>query len=45
VIRPSRLTFPQAQAVMTDVLAAYYFITHQRKLKMLLTLAEIPLTI
>jgi SRSO17 transposase len=42
---PSRLTFPRARAVMTDVLTAYYFITHQRKLKMLLTLAEIPLRI
>jgi SRSO17 transposase len=42
---PSRLTFPRARAVMTDVLTAYYFITHQRKLKMLLKLAEIPLRI
>ena len=41
----SRLTFPRARAVMTDVLTAYYFITHQRKLKMLLKLAEIPLRI
>ena len=30
---------------MTDVLTADYFVTHQRKLKMLLTLAEIPLRI
>jgi SRSO17 transposase len=42
---PARLTFPRARAVMTDVLTAYYFITHQRKLKMLLKLAEIPLRI
>ena len=42
---PARLTFPQARAVMTDVLTAYYFVTHQRKLKMLLKLAEIPLRI
>jgi SRSO17 transposase len=42
---PSRLTFPRARAVMTDVLTAYYFVTHQRKLKMLLKLAEIPLRI
>ena len=41
----SRLTFPQARAVMTDILTAYYFVTHQRKLKMLLKLAEIPLRI
>lgn len=41
----SRLTFPRARAVMTDVLTAYYFVTHQRKLKMLLKLAEIPLRI
>jgi len=42
---PARLTFPRARAVMTDVLTAYYFVTHQRKLKMLLKLAEIPLRI
>ncbi len=41
----SRLTFPRARAVMTDVLTAYYFVTHQRKLKMLLKLVEIPLRI
>ena len=41
----SRLTFPRARAVMTDILTAYYFVTHQRKLKMLLKLAEIPLKI
>jgi len=41
----SRLTFPRARAVMTDILTAYYFVTHQRKLKMLLKLAEIPLRI
>lgn len=42
---PTRLTFPRARAVMTDVLTAYYFVTHQRKLKMLLKLAEMPLRI
>ena len=41
----TRLTFPRARAVMTDVLTAYYFVTHQRKLKMLLKLAEIRLRI
>ena len=41
----SRLMFPRARAVMTDILTAYYFVTHQRKLKMLLELAEIPLRI
>jgi len=41
----SRLTFPRARAVMTDILTAYYFVTHQRTLKMLLKLAEIPLRI
>lgn len=41
----ARLTLPKARAVMTDVLTAYYFVTHQRKLKMLLKLAEIPLRI
>lgn len=41
----ARLTFPKARAVMTDVLTAYYFVTHQRKLKMLLKLAEIRLRI
>jgi len=41
----SRLTFPRARAVMTDILTAYYFVTHQRKLTMLLKLAEIPLRI
>ena len=41
----SRLTFPRARAVMTDVLTAYYFVTHQRNLKMLLKLAEVPLRI
>jgi SRSO17 transposase len=39
------LTFPQARAVMTDILTAYHFVTHQRKLKMLLKLAEFPLRI
>jgi hypothetical protein len=41
----SRLTFPRARAVMTDVLTAYYFVTHRRKLRMLLKLAEIQLRI
>jgi len=42
---PTRLTFPQARAVMTDILTAYHFVTHQRKVKMLLKLAEFPLRI
>lgn len=42
---PTRLTFPQARAVMTDILTAYHFVTHQRQVKMLLKLAEIPLRI
>jgi len=42
---PPRLTFPQARAVMTDILTAYHFVTHQRKVKMLSKLAEIPLRI
>jgi SRSO17 transposase len=41
----SRLTFRRARAVMTDVLTAYHFVTHQRKVRMLLKLAEIPLRI
>jgi SRSO17 transposase len=41
----TRLTFPQARAVMTDLLTAYHFVTHQRKVKMLLKLAEFPLRI
>jgi hypothetical protein len=41
----ARLTVPQARAVMTEILTAYYFVTHQRKLKMRLKLAEIPLRI
>jgi len=39
------LTFPQARAVITDILTAHYFLTHRRQLKMLLELAEIPLRI
>jgi len=39
------LTFPQARAVVTDVLTAYYFLTHRRQLNMLITLAKIPLRI
>jgi hypothetical protein len=42
---PDTLTFPRARAVMTDILTAYYFVTHRRKLKMLLELAEFPLRI
>ena len=37
------LTFPQARAVITDILTAHYFLTHRRHLNMLLKLAEIPL--
>ena len=37
------LTFPQARAVITDILTAHYFLTHRRHLHMLLKLAEIPL--
>jgi SRSO17 transposase len=46
-LRPRRhtLTFPQARAVITDILTAHYFLTHRRQLKMLLDLAEIPLRI
>jgi SRSO17 transposase len=39
------LTFPQARAVITDVLTAHYFLTHRRYLKLMLELAEIPLRI
>jgi len=42
---PSRLKPPRPRAVMTDVVAAYDFVTNQRKLKMLLKLAEILLRI
>jgi SRSO17 transposase len=41
----SRLTFEKARAVMTDVLTANYFVTHQPKLKMLWKLADIELRI
>jgi SRSO17 transposase len=46
-LRPRRhtLTFPQARAVITDILTAHYFLTHRRQLKMLLDLAEMPLRI
>jgi len=46
-LRPRRhtLTFPQARAVITDILTAHYFLTHRRQLKMLLELAEMPLRI
>jgi len=43
--RRHTLTFPQARAVITDILTAHYFLTHWRHLKMLLDLAEIPLRI
>ena len=43
--RRHTLTFPQARAVITDILTAHYFLTHWRQLKMLLDLAEIPLRI
>jgi len=39
------LTFPQARAVMTDILTAHYFLTHRRHLNMLIKLAEMPLRI
>jgi SRSO17 transposase len=39
------LTFPQARAVITDILTAHYFLTHRRQLRMLLELAELPLRI
>jgi SRSO17 transposase len=39
------LTFPQARAVVTGILTAYYFLTHRRQLNMLIKLAEIPLRI
>lgn len=39
------LTFPQARAVITDILTAHYFLSHRRHLQMLLKLAEIPLRI
>jgi SRSO17 transposase len=43
--RRHHLTFPQARAVITDILTAHYFLTHRRHLTMLLELAEIPLRI
>jgi SRSO17 transposase len=43
--RRHALTFPQARAVITDILTAHYFLSHRRHLKMLLKLAEIPLRI
>jgi len=43
--RRATLTFPQARAVITDILTAHYFLTHRRQLKMLLELAKIPLRI
>jgi SRSO17 transposase len=39
------LTFPQVRAVMTDVLTAYYFITHPRYLDLMLKLKDIELRI
>jgi SRSO17 transposase len=43
--RRHTLTFPQARAVITDILTAHYFLTHRRPLKMFLDLSEIPLRI
>jgi hypothetical protein len=43
--RRDTLTFPQARAVITDILTAHYLLTHRRQLKMLLELAELPLRI
>jgi SRSO17 transposase len=43
--RRDTLTFPQARAIITDILTAHYFLTHRRQLKLLLELAEIPLRI
>jgi SRSO17 transposase len=41
--RRSDLTFPQARAVMTDILTAHYLITHPRYLDLMLKLKEIEL--
>jgi SRSO17 transposase len=43
--RRASLTFPQARAVITDILTAHYFLSHRQQLRMLLELAEIPLRI
>ena len=43
--RRHTLTFPQARAVITDILTAHYFLTHRRHLRMLLDLAQFPLRI
>jgi SRSO17 transposase len=42
---PTRLSFPRARAVMTDILTAFHFVTHRQKVKMLLELADFPLRI
>ncbi len=41
----SGLTFPQARAVMTEILTAHYLITHPRYLDLMLKLRDIPLRI
>jgi SRSO17 transposase len=41
--RRSDLTFPQARAVITDILTAHYLITHPRYLDLMLKLKEIEL--
>ncbi len=41
----SGLTFPQARAVITEILTAHYLITHPRYLDLMLKLREIPLRI
>jgi SRSO17 transposase len=43
--RRSDLTFPQARAVITDILTAHYLITHPRYLDLMLKLKEIELRI
>jgi len=42
---PTRLSFPRARAVMTDILTAFHFVTHRQKVKQLLELADFPLRI
>jgi SRSO17 transposase len=41
----SRLTFPKARAVMTEILTAHFLITHPRYLDLMLKLRDIPLRI
>lgn len=42
---PTRLRFHQARAETTDILTAYCFVTHRRKVQMLTRLAECLLRI